>query len=97
MGLFVTGRFGLFDKLIEKFGLPISYKQEALSILRNVEMGEKLICYSEIRECLEWLVESQKQIFIVTNGNPIQQKNKIKNIELGGLLDHIQVIYADET
>ena len=39
---------------------------------------------------------SQKQIFIVTNGNVIQQKNKIKNIEFGGLLDHIQVIYADE-
>ena len=91
-----AGRSGLFDKLIEKFGLPAEFKQEALSILRNAEMSEKLACYSEIKECLQWLAGRQKQIFIVTNGNVIQQKNKIRNIAFGGLLDHIQVIYADE-
>ncbi len=91
-----SGRFGLFDKMIEKFGLPAGYKHEVLSILRNAKMTEKLNCYSEIKECLEWLVSQSKQIFIVTNGNIIQQKNKIRNIEFGSLLDNLNVIYADE-
>ena len=86
----------MFEKLIDKFGLPVSYKQEALSILRNARMTEKLVCYSEIKECMEWLVIRKKQIFIVTNGNVIQQKNKIRNIEFGSLLDNLKVIYADE-
>ncbi len=94
---FLAGnRHGLFNKLIDKFRLPSSYMPEALYILRNIKMTEKLACYREITECLEWLVSRDKQIFIVTNGNTIQQKNKIGNIEFGSLLKHINVIYADE-
>jgi HAD superfamily hydrolase (TIGR01549 family) len=91
-----NGRYGLFNRLIDTFGLPEHYMPEALSILRNVKVTEKFICYPEITKCLEWLISRGKKIFIVTNGNTIQQKNKISSIEFGGLLDHIDVIYANE-
>ncbi len=90
------GHPALFNKLITAFGLPAEYMSEALVILRNVEITGKINCYPEMTRCLEWLIGEGRQLFIVTNGNVIQQKNKIKNIEFGTLLNHIDVIYANE-
>jgi HAD superfamily hydrolase (TIGR01549 family) len=90
------GHTVLFDKLIAAFELPPAYLPHALEILRNIEITNKIACYPEMIECLEWLISDGRQLFIVTNGNPVQQKNKIKNIEFGTLLNHIEVIYANE-
>jgi putative hydrolase of the HAD superfamily len=90
------GRAGLFNKMIDAFSIPPEYLPEALSILRNVKISDKLNFYTGIKECLEWLIHRGKKIFIVTNGNIVQQKNKINHIEFCGLLKHIQVIYAEE-
>ena len=90
------GHRALFNKLITAFGLPDAYLTEALEVLRNVEITDKINCYPEMTGCLEWLISEGRKLFIVTNGNVIQQKNKIKNIGFGTLLNHIDVIYANE-
>jgi len=90
------GHRALFNKLITAFELPPAYLSEALEILRNIEITGKITCYPEMTACMEWLITQGRQLFIVTNGNVIQQKNKIKSIEFGTLLNHIEVIYANE-
>ena len=90
------GHTALFNKLITAFGLSAAYLPEALEILRNVEISDKINCYPEMTGCLEWLISEGRKLFIVTNGNLTQQKNKIKNIEFGALLNHIDVVYANE-
>ena len=35
-------------------------------------------------------------LYIITNGNPIQQKNKVKHINWHGMVDNITFIYANE-
>jgi HAD superfamily hydrolase (TIGR01549 family) len=42
------------------------------------------------------LLEKQKQIFVLTNGNPDQQRNKIRNIQWKGIDEKITFIFANE-
>ena len=45
---------------------------------------------------LQEIVVDRKKIFIVTNGNPAQQLNKIKQTEWHGLENYLTCYFADE-
>ena len=45
---------------------------------------------------MQEIVVDRKKIFIVTNGNPEQQLNKIKQTEWHGLEPYLTCYFADE-
>ena len=47
-------------------------------------------------DLLQAIVVDRKKIFIVTNGNPQQQLNKIKHTEWNGLEPYLTCYFADE-
>lgn len=47
-------------------------------------------------ELLQEVVMDRKKIFIVTNGNPGQQLNKIKQVEWNGLEPYLTCYFANE-
>lgn len=91
-----NGREKLFDRFLEKISLDKSYITDCLNILRNFNAGEPLVMFKEAGELLRLLADREKKIFILTNGNSDQQRNKIRSIQWNGLDKHIRFIYADE-
>jgi HAD superfamily hydrolase (TIGR01549 family) len=90
------GREKLFDKFLSKIGLENTYITECLKILRSFDPQLPIEITGEVRIILSALEEQGKPVYVLTNGNPEQQKNKIRNIRWGGLDKNIVFIMADE-
>jgi HAD superfamily hydrolase (TIGR01549 family) len=92
-----AGRELLFDKLIQKLGLEQELKTEFLSILRTNRPKRKMPVYPQIAKLFSELQTEKKRIYVITNGNVTQQKNKVENIKWGKFRKSIHLIYANET
>lgn len=90
------GREKLFDKFLAEIGVETSFIPKCLDILRNFAPREKMIPYPVIKRVLLHIVGLGKPIYILTNGNPQQQKNKVSNIEWDGLDRSLKFIFANE-
>lgn len=90
------GRYNLFDKFICNFCLTgIITKEELLNILRSND--KTLHVYENLKMLLsDLLLIEQHRVYILTNGNVLQQRNKIANLDIPDLLLNIRVIYADD-
>ena len=90
-----NGRRKLFNKLISVYNLSEEeHLTFFLSILREFVPKTKYKLDVKSYELLKLLKSIDKEIIIITNGNPIQQKNKITNIDWRGFNPF--VIYANE-
>ena len=88
------GRNKLFNKMNKHFGIPDIEIDEYLKILRNYTPGNKLPLYENMKSLLKKLNGLKKKIFIITNGNVTQQKNKIKNLDWDGI-EITDTVYAN--
>lgn len=89
-----NGRLNLFDKMLNEFDI---YPQEIayiLKILREFEPDKKINLIHDMSIILKQLKHFNIPYVILTNGNPVQQKNKINNICWDSLLP--DVIYAND-
>jgi FMN phosphatase YigB (HAD superfamily) len=89
------GRAQLLDKLIAEYSLPAGEKEVLLSMFRNTIAQPSLSLYEGALDLMAALNRKGIQIFILTNGNIEQQKNKIRSINWETLLDHVSVYYAN--
>lgn len=89
------GRTKLFDKYLRFFNLDTIIKMDdLLEIQRNIRIP--LVIFDEVKLLLRYLVANHNKVYILTNGNPHQQKNKIKNLNIQDMFPQISVIYANE-
>ncbi len=88
-----NGRQNLFNKLIDFYKLPVDQK-ELLLILRTYSPMHKYELYPQSVIYLDFLIERQIPVAILTNGNELQQQNKIININWGHRLNYIKVYFA---
>lgn len=89
----LRGRKGLFQKFIKKFNIMDITIDEMLFFIRSVPIEENsIMIYPEIESIINKYYK-EKDIFILTNGNPIQQNNKIFALNIPHKKD-IKVIYA---
>ena len=88
------GRDKLFQKMIAKFNINYYPLENFLSCLHNVPLNEnELKVYSHIQDLLIKLSKQSKLIFILTNGNISQQRNKINSLNIKLSLFK-EIIYA---
>jgi HAD superfamily hydrolase (TIGR01549 family) len=90
------GRTSLFNKFLTPFDPDQRFLQDCLHVLRSFRPERKYDIFPEIKLILSELVIRKKIIYILTNGNPEQQRNKIKNIHWEGLDRSIGFLFADE-
>ena len=90
------GRKELFDSIIEKHNIPKNEIKNMLKILRTCNFSGKIPLFPEMFIFLKYLIKNNKKIYIVTNGNVIQQKNKVENIDWQGFYKFINVIFAKQ-
>lgn len=89
-------RSKLFNDFIYSFSLNESDIVKMLTILRNVKIKGSLRLTNEAKIILYLLMVLNKKYYVVTNGNPIQQSNKLKQINWDGLPMPTKVVFANE-
>ncbi|MDB5123469.1 MAG: dUMP phosphatase [Mucilaginibacter sp.] len=91
------GKDVVFDRLKEKFNLSERFRYSLSHLLNTVKLPLKLLVYENMLKMLQEVVVDRKKVFIVTNGNPEQQLNKIKQTEWHGLEKYLTCYFADES
>jgi FMN phosphatase YigB (HAD superfamily) len=91
------GKDTVFDIVKEKFNIDEKYRINFYHLLLTIKLPLKLLVYKDILKLMQDIVVDRKQLFIVTNGNPAQQLNKIKQTEWNGLEPYLTCYFADET
>ncbi len=90
------GRDKLFDKFLETTGSDKDHMVLFLKILRTFKPEKPLLINKTLLEFLHLLAGKNKNIYVLTNGNPQQQRNKIRHIKWDGLKKHINFVFAEE-
>lgn len=90
------GHDGVFDALKDKFNIDEKYRANFDDMTVTAKVPLKLLLFKNMLEMLQEIVVDRKRIFIVTNGSPQQQLNKIKHIEWNGLEPYLTCYFADE-
>ncbi len=90
------GRRDLFDKVCSKFNIQANEINVFLSLMRNVHIYPKIEPNKYFIDLVKQLLQERKSIVVITNGNVIQQKNKINSINWHGLKSKINFIFANE-
>ncbi len=87
---------GMFESISKQFNLKPVYEENFDLLFTKAQLPLKLLLYKQSLAFLNFLNEQQKQIFILTMGNPVVQLNKIKQTEWHGLEKVLKVYFCDE-
>jgi FMN phosphatase YigB (HAD superfamily) len=87
----------VFDRVKEKLGIDDKHRQNFEHLMLTVKLPLKLLIYERVLNLLQEIVVDRKKIFIVTNGNPQQQLNKIKQMEWNGLEPYLTCYFTQES
>jgi phosphoglycolate phosphatase-like HAD superfamily hydrolase len=87
----------VFDRLKIKYALDEKYKSNFDQLNRTAKLPLKLLLYEDMLKLLQEIVVDRKKIFIVTNGDPKQQLNKIKQTDWNGLEPYLTCYFANES
>ena len=90
------GKDSVFDNLKEKLSLEEKYRNNFDHLSNTAQLPLKLLLYEDMLKLLQDIVVDRKKIFIVTNGDPSQQLNKIKQTEWSGLEPYLTCYFANE-
>ena len=78
---------------VEFEDMPIA---KYLNILRTVKISQKIALFPYVYDLIPKLLAEKKQIFVLTNGNPKQQRNKIAHLDWQNLDTQITFVFANE-
>jgi FMN phosphatase YigB (HAD superfamily) len=90
------GKEIVFDRLKDKFKIDEKYRSNFNHLNITAKLPLKLLLYQSILTLLQEIVIDRKKIFILTNGNPEQQLNKIKQTDWQGLEPYLTCYFANE-
>jgi FMN phosphatase YigB (HAD superfamily) len=91
------GKHLVFDRLKERMNVGEKYRDNFNQLLSSARLPLKLLLYENMLNLLQEIVIDRKKLFIVTNGSPLQQLNKIKHTEWHGLEKYLTAYFAEET
>lgn len=94
---FEKGKEKVFDVIKEKYHLKEAYRANYNHLLSTANVPLKLLLYKIMLDLLQEIIVDRKKLFIVTNGDPAQQLNKIKHTEWHGLEKYLVCYFANET
>jgi FMN phosphatase YigB (HAD superfamily) len=90
------GKDAVFDAVQEKYCLDEKYRDNFNNLNATAKLPLKLLLNTDLLNMMQEIVIDRKMLFIVTNGNPAQQLNKIKQTEWNGLEPYLTCYFADE-
>jgi len=91
------GKEFVFDRLKEKLNIDEKHRSNLKHLMVTAKLPLKLLLYQNMLNLLQDIVVDRKKIFIVTNGDPAKQLNKIKQTEWHGLEQYLIVYFTEES
>ena len=91
------GEGKVFDKIVTELGVDEKYRKNLEIMLLTARLPLKLLLFKNMLELMQNLVTDRKKLFIVTNGNPQQQLNKMRQVEWHGLEAYLTCYFTEET
>ena len=92
----VKGADAVFDGLKTEFNVNEKYRDNFANLNIHAKLPLKLILDQNMLTLLQEIVTDRKKTFIVTNGGPARQLNKIKQTEWNGLEPYLVCYFANE-
>lgn len=86
----------IFVKTAAKFNIPEKYRVNFDLLLHSARLPLKLLIFNEVLDFLQQIVVQRKQVFLLVQGNPAMQLNKIKQTEWNGLEKYLTVYFTEE-
>lgn len=86
----------VFEQTAAQFDLPLKYKDNFNLLHQNARLPLKLLLFDNMLQLLKYSVEKEIKIFIITDKNPAEQLNKIKQMEWNDLGKYLTVFFAQE-
>lgn len=90
------GRAGIFEKTAARFNLPEKYHINFDLLQQNARLPLKLLLFAQVLDFLKAVQEAGKPIFLLLDGKPEEQLNKIRQMEWNGLERYLKVYFLDE-
>lgn len=91
-----NGSVDIFDKTALQFNIESKYKENFQLLHLNARLPLKLLLYKQVLAFLQELIVESKEIFLLVEGNPAMQLNKIKQMEWHGLEKYLKVYFTHE-
>ncbi|AMR33308.1 haloacid dehalogenase [Mucilaginibacter sp. PAMC 26640] len=91
------GPDAVFDELVVRLNVEERFRANLTDLMTTAKLPLKLLLYQNMLSFIQEAVTDRKKIFIVTNGNPHRQLNKLKQMEWHGLEPYLICYFADET
>lgn len=93
------GEAGLLAKTLAAFELPEAYVANYERLEANAQLPLKLILIDKTKDLLEALFAAEKKFAILTDGNPVEELNKLKHIDwedLTAIKNQLKVFFTKE-
>ena len=90
------GETDLFLKTADHFNLPLKYQYNFDLLHENVRLPLKLLLFAPVLTFMKQIVAESKRVFLLADGNPTEQLNKIRQIEWNGLETYLTVYFTEE-
>ncbi|WP_184542310.1 HAD family hydrolase [Mucilaginibacter sp. FT3.2] len=87
----------VFDAVAQQFPVAEKYRDKFDNLFITAKLPLKLLLYQNMLTLIQDVVVDRKKLFIVTNGNVLQQVNKIKQVEWHKLEPYLTCYFAEET
>lgn len=92
----ISGTDRLFEKTSKNFDIPSKYEENFTRLHQNARLPLKLLLFSKVLHLMQELVVNRQAIFLLIDGDPIQQINKIKQLEWHGLEGYLKLYFTAE-
>ena len=90
------GATAIFEKTAAKFDIPEKYATNFALLHQNARLPLKLLLYQQVLSFLQEVVVERKEIYLLVDGYPLQQLNKIKQTEWHGLEQYLKLYFTEE-
>lgn len=90
------GELGLFERAAEAYGIDRKYKEQFDRLHLTAKLPLKLLLPKPVRDTMQAARQNGKRLFILTDGNPAMQLNKLRHTEWEGLDQAINVYFEEE-
>ena len=91
------GEGEVFNQIALELGIDKKYQKNLEIMLLTARLPLKLLLFKNMLTFLQEVVLDRKKLFIVTNGAPQMQLNKIRQIEWHGLEPYLTCYFTEET
>lgn len=90
------GEDHIFEKTAEEFNIPEKYKVNFELLQQNARLPLKLLLFAPVLEIMKQIVADGKKLFLLAEGDPLKQLNKIRQTEWNGIEKYLTVYFTAE-